>query len=83
MEFCGNSVDYLMLVCPDYNECLETGDVCNGGKCTNLPGGYRCTCTGGLRPSHDMKQCIGRHEAPLLLMYLKKLSVNKFYFLKT
>ena len=29
----------------DINEC-DTGDVCNGGVCTDTPGSYTCDCTG-------------------------------------
>jgi hypothetical protein len=44
----------------DINECKETKDICSGGVCSNLPGSHRCTCVGGLIPSVDSKQCLGK-----------------------
>ena len=43
----------------DIDECKELPGVCGGGECTNLPGGYRCKCVGGLRSSRNQKKCQG------------------------
>ena len=45
----------------DLDECQENKDICGGGKCTNTPGAYRCICVGGLKPSDDLKECIGKN----------------------
>ncbi|WAR00910.1 FBN1-like protein [Mya arenaria] len=50
------------MLCVNSPGSFSCGYICNGGKCQNIPGGYRCTCTGGLRPSDDMKQCIDIDE---------------------
>ena len=42
----------------DIDECPQLG-VCGGGECVNLPGSYRCRCTGGLRATRDQKDCQG------------------------
>ena len=44
----------------DTDECKEIKDICSGGVCSNLPGSHRCTCVGGLVPSADGKQCLGK-----------------------
>ena len=48
----------------DVDECKEQPDICNGGRCDNLPGGYRCICTGGLTASPDQKRCLGTTPCP-------------------
>lgn len=44
----------------DIDECKDTKDICSGGTCSNLPGSHLCTCVGGLVPSGDGKQCLGK-----------------------
>lgn len=44
----------------DIDECKENPRICNGGKCTNIAGGYICTCTDGLIPGKDSASCIGK-----------------------
>ena len=56
----------------DVDECKEQPDICNGGRCDNLPGEYRCICNGGLTASPDQKRCLG-----MLLV----LCLNLVYFL--
>ena len=50
-----------MCLISDLDECQENKDICGGGKCTNTPGAYRCICVGGLKPSDDLKECIGKN----------------------
>lgn len=48
--------------CVDVDECKENPRICNGGKCTNIEGGYICTCTDGLIPGKDGASCIGKSD---------------------
>ncbi|XP_033109507.1 fibrillin-2-like [Anneissia japonica] len=41
----------------DIDECVELGDICEGGKCVNTFGSYRCDCPSGLRYDEQMKIC--------------------------
>ena len=43
--------------CADIDECKENPRICNGGKCTNTPGSYLCSCQGGLTTSSDGITC--------------------------
>ncbi len=45
--------------CADIDECKENPRICNGGKCTNTPGSYLCSCQGGLTTSGDGITCEG------------------------
>lgn len=45
--------------CADIDECKENPRICNGGKCTNTPGSYLCSCQGGLTTSPDGITCEG------------------------
>lgn len=51
--------------CVDVDECKENPRICNGGKCTNIEGGYICTCTDGLIPGKDGASCIGKSDRDL------------------
>lgn len=48
--------------CSDVDECKENSRICNGGKCSNIPGGFICTCTEGLLPGRDGASCIGKYH---------------------
>jgi hypothetical protein len=32
--------------CKDIDECIESSNPCNGGKCINTPGSFSCVCSG-------------------------------------
>lgn len=51
--------------CADVDECKENPRICNGGKCTNTIGSYRCQCTNGLLEVPQGTSCIGNF-LPLL-----------------
>ena len=53
--------------CVDVDECKKGDAVCNGGKCINVPGSYRCTCEGGLQYAEDGVACQGtwQHTAQM------------------
>lgn len=44
---------------PDVDECEENLDICDGGQCTNVPGGHRCLCYDGFMATLDMRTCVG------------------------
>ena len=48
--------------CDDIDECKENPRICNGGKCTNTPGSYTCSCSGGLIASPDGNTCEGTNQ---------------------
>lgn len=43
--------------CADVDECRNNPRICNGGKCTNTIGSYRCLCTEGLLSNPDGSSC--------------------------
>jgi fibrillin 2/3 len=43
--------------CSDVDECRANPRICNGGKCTNTIGSYRCLCTEGLLSNPDGSSC--------------------------
>lgn len=45
---------------PDVNECEENPDICDGGQCTNVPGGHHCLCYDGFMATLDMRTCVGK-----------------------
>lgn len=45
----------------DIDECSR--GLCKGGRCTNTPGSYICSCPTGFDVSSDGKQCIGMQPA--------------------
>lgn len=45
---------------PDVNECEENLDICDGGQCTNVPGGHHCLCYDGFMATLDMRTCVGK-----------------------
>jgi len=51
--------------CDDIDECKENPRICNGGKCTNTPGSFTCSCSGGLTTSPDGNTCEGTKLHPL------------------
>ena len=55
------SAGYMLLMdgrsCADIDECKENPRICNGGKCTNTPGSYLCSCQFGLTTSSDGITC--------------------------
>ena len=53
---------YLIL---DVNECVEFPEVCGGGGCNDLQGGYECVCGEGLRVSPDQSTCVDIDECAL------------------
>lgn len=67
------STGYMLLMdgrsCADIDECKENPRICNGGKCTNTPGSYTCTCQDGLTTSPDGITCEGS---------IKKITKNYF-----
>lgn len=44
---------------PDVDECEQNPDICDGGQCTNMPGGHRCLCYDGFVATLDMRMCVG------------------------
>lgn len=52
--------------CVDIDECKENPRICNGGKCSNVAGGYICTCTDGLIPGKDGASCVGKYKRKIL-----------------
>lgn len=44
---------------PDVDECEQNADICDGGQCTNMPGGHRCLCYDGFVATLDMRMCVG------------------------
>lgn len=46
--------------CADINECKQNPRICNGGKCENTEGKYRCHCTNGLIPGPGDLSCLGK-----------------------
>lgn len=44
---------------PDVDECEENPDICEGGQCTNVPGGHRCLCYDGFVAMPDIRTCVG------------------------
>ena len=40
---------YIILACPDINECMQTPGICGLGTCSNNDNGmfYECTCQNG------------------------------------
>jgi len=59
------SIAATRLIIQDVDECKETPDICDGGRCENLPGSYRCQCTGGLTASPEQKRCLDVNECLL------------------
>ena len=44
---------------PDVDECEQNPDICDGGQCTNMPGGHHCLCYDGFVATLDMRMCVG------------------------
>lgn len=65
----------------DVDECKEQPNICDGGRCDNLPGSYRCICPAGLLASPDQKRCLGEHIF-YLQIYLPNLELNLSEFYK-
>ena len=65
------------VIFPDLDECREDKGVCSGGKCSNTPGGYTCICGTGLRPSEDLRDCIGVFS--LLFIFVFKREVRLLF----
>lgn len=40
---------YLCLI-PDDNECISVKNVCGNGTCSNVEGGFECSCNDGFAP---------------------------------
>ncbi|CAH1228499.1 MUC4 [Branchiostoma lanceolatum] len=52
-------------LCGDVNECLQTGDVGQGGckvGCRNFLGGYECICAPGFVLANDSVSCIAKNS---------------------
>ena len=43
----------------DIDECQSTP--CQHGSCINLPGSFRCECTGGFILGPDGRSCLGKY----------------------
>ena len=54
----------------DVDECRENPNICQHGRCTNTPGGYRCDCSSGYVPSEDGKICVGQSVHVLINIQL-------------
>ena len=46
----------------DVNECIEFPEICGGGVCNDVQGGYECVCGEGLVVSTDRSTCLDVDE---------------------
>lgn len=44
---------------PDVDECVENPDICDGGRCINVPGGHHCLCFDGFMATLEARTCVG------------------------
>jgi hypothetical protein len=58
----GYRLDQSKKRCEDIDECAERSGVCEDGKCTNIPGGFTCTCPDGWITSRDGMNCIDQRR---------------------
>jgi hypothetical protein len=50
----------IMLFYKDLNEC-DSSSVCQGGRCVNTQGSFRCECFPGLVLGPDGRTCLGKY----------------------
>uniref|UniRef100_A0A452UGX3 Fibrillin 3 n=1 Tax=Ursus maritimus TaxID=29073 RepID=A0A452UGX3_URSMA len=50
---------------PDVDECVENPDICDGGRCINVPGGHHCLCFDGFMATLDARTCVDVNECDL------------------
>ena len=66
---CACAAGYMLLMdgksCKDIDECIESGNPCNGGKCINTPGSFSCVCSGGLKMGPDASSCLDLDECSI------------------
>lgn len=66
---CTCAIGYMLLMdgrsCKDIDECEETKNPCNGGKCMNTPGSFSCMCSGGLIMGADGSSCLDLDECTI------------------
>lgn len=43
----------------DVDECLQEGQLCENGHCTNIEGSFECQCEMGYIPAEDKQSCEG------------------------
>ncbi|XP_022111457.1 fibrillin-1-like [Acanthaster planci] len=50
--------------CEDFDECATMTDNCDAdqGTCTDIPGGYTCSCASGYELASDMRNCFDTDE---------------------
>ena len=50
---------YMVLLCLDIDECKQDNECTQ--ICTNLEGGYKCSCRDGYRLANDSVTCLGKY----------------------
>ena len=51
----------IVLIFSDINECLENNGACDN-RCTNMIGGFECSCPIGYKLLTDGRSCIGKYQ---------------------
>ena len=54
---------------PDDNECISVKNICGNGTCTNVDGGFECTCNEGFAPGPMQVTQFSNCNYPFSLIY--------------
>ena len=57
----GGSLNHLLLLFLDNNECTSNDTNACQQVCVNIRGSYLCQCNAGFRLSNDRRNCIGKY----------------------
>eukprot|EP00057_Strongylocentrotus_purpuratus_P011640 XP_011666114.1 PREDICTED: fibrillin-1 isoform X3 [Strongylocentrotus purpuratus] len=72
--------------CIDVNECSESRDICNGGRCLNTYGSFHCICSRGLvlrgGVCEDIDECTVRNVNPCA-EYVCQNTLGSYHCLRT
>ncbi|XP_064619862.1 fibrillin-2-like isoform X2 [Lineus longissimus] len=64
--------------CVDINECVMMEGMCEGGRCVNTQGSFRCDCPTGFRVGADGKTCVDFRVSNCYSNYVRGQCANDF-----